>query len=382
MPTATSWSSGSRRRARTRGRSSASHRRTRCARCQASTSSGSATAKSSSVGVASTNSACFEGWVSSPRRGRSLIPVVGAPGAWKVAELERLATAGLEVAAFQAEALRWLRSLITVDAAFFATVDPETLLFTGASSEEPLVEVASLFLENEFGRADVNKFASLANAADHVSSLDVATRGKRAESARFREVMAPLGLGDELRAALRSRGQCWGVLCLHRAAGVTGFDDDEIAIVRRIAPLLGEGIRRGTAVAAVSRDGLSPPDGVGVIVLGADLSVVSINAPAERWLDDVAGEWPSNFDVPVPVIAAAARVIAPDIDGPVGSAVARLPSKRGGWITVQASALRGRGQDQVAVLVQPATTREVTSMVLAAHGLTPAQHRVTAFVLP
>ena len=89
----------------------------------------------------------------------------------------------------------------------------------------------------------------------------------------------------------------------------------------------------------------------------------------------------SQFDVPVPVLATAARVIAPDIDGAVDSAVARLPSKRGGWISVQASHLRGPDQEQVVVLLQPATTQEVSSMVLAAHGLTPAQHRVAALVL-
>jgi DNA-binding CsgD family transcriptional regulator len=48
---------------------------------------------------------------------------------------------------------------------------------------------------------------------------------------------------------------------------------------------------------------------------------------------------------------------------------------------VQASHLRGRGHEQVVVLLQPATTQEVSSMVLAAHGLTPAQHRVAALVL-
>jgi DNA-binding CsgD family transcriptional regulator len=295
--------------------------------------------------------------------------------------LERLATAGLDSAAFQTEALRRLRSLISIDAAFFATVDPETLLFTSASSEEPLAEAASRFLDNEFGHDDVNKFASLARAADPVSSLDVATRGDRAESTRFREVMAPLGLGDELRVALRSRGQCWGVLCLHRSAGVSGFAIDEIGLVRGIAPFLADGLRRGIALAAANRDDLVPLDGAGVIVLGPDLSVVSINAPAERWLDDIVGEWPGNFDVPIPVIGAAARVFAPDVDGPVESAVARLPSRSGGWISVQASRLRGPDQEQVVVLLQPATTQEISSMVLAAHGLTPAQHRVATLVL-
>jgi len=295
--------------------------------------------------------------------------------------LERLATAGLDVASFQSQALRRLRSLMTVDAAFFATVYPETLLFTSARSEEPLVEAASLFIDNEYGRHDVNKFTSLAAAADPVSSLDLATRGDRADSTRFRDVMAPLGLGDELRVALRSGGRFWGVLCLHRAAAAAGFDSDEIALVRRIAPFLADGIRRAIAVGAAHRDELMSPDGAGVIVLGPDLSVVSINAPAERWLDDIAGEWPSHFDVPVPVIAAAARVIAPDLDGPVESAVARLPTKRGGWISVQASRLRGRDHEQVVVLLQAATPHEVSSMVLAAHGLTPAQHRVAVLVL-
>jgi DNA-binding CsgD family transcriptional regulator len=116
-------------------------------------------------------------------------------------------------------------------------------------------------------------------------------------------------------------------------------------------------------------------------VIDTDLSVLSINAPAQHWLNDIEGQWPSNFDVPIPVIAAAALVIAPDMDGPVESALVRLPSKHGGWISVEASLLRGQGQEQVVVLLQPATSREVSSMVLAAHGLTPAQHRVAALVL-
>jgi DNA-binding CsgD family transcriptional regulator len=303
------------------------------------------------------------------------------PGRWKIAELERLAESGLDVAAFQIEAMRRLRSLITIDAAFLATVDPETLLFTGARSEEPLIEAASLFLDNEYGSDDVNKFAILASSADPVSSLDVATRGVRASSARFREVLAPLGLGDELRVALMSRGQCWGVLCLHRAAAASGFDNDEIGLARRVAPLLADGIRRGITVTAANRGDPVTPGGSGVIVLGPDLSVVSINAPAERLLDDIAGEWPHNLDVPVPVVAAAARVIAADVDDQAESAVARLPSKRGGWISVQASRLRGTGREQVVVLLQQATPLEVSSIVLAAYGLTPAQRRVTALVL-
>src|ERR671925_513282 len=80
--------------------------------------------------------------------------------------------AGLGAAELGDEVLRRLRRIVTVDAAFFGTVDPQTLLFTSAAAEEPLGTVASLFLDNEYGRADINKFAALAEAVDPVGSLD------------------------------------------------------------------------------------------------------------------------------------------------------------------------------------------------------------------
>ena len=80
--------------------------------------------------------------------------------------MERQATAligrcyaGLDAAGLREQVLRRLRRMLTVDAAFFATVDPMTLLFTSAAADEPLAAAQLLFLENEFGREDVNKFA-------------------------------------------------------------------------------------------------------------------------------------------------------------------------------------------------------------------------------
>src|SRR5215831_8688695 len=53
------------------------------------------------------------------------------------------------------EVLRRLRRILPVDSAFFATVDPMTLLFTSAAADEPLGAATPLFLDNEFGREDV-----------------------------------------------------------------------------------------------------------------------------------------------------------------------------------------------------------------------------------
>lgn len=296
------------------------------------------------------------------------------------ANLVRLANQGLESATFRREALSQLRSLLIIDAAFFATVDPATLLFTSALAEEPLATSTALFIDNEFGQADVNKFARLAVSGDPVGSLDHATRGERTDSARYREVIAPLGLGDELRVALVVGNRCWGVLCLHREASVLGFNEEEMALLRRMSPVLAEGLRRGITLVS------APPEataaGPGIIILGSDMSVVSINPQAERWLADIADvDWPTRLALPAPIYAAAAQAVFGAGDEPTQLAATRLRRAVGGWITVHASPLRGPVEGQVAIVLDAAGPAQLSSLTLAAHGLTPAQSRVVALVL-
>src|SRR6202035_2544941 len=91
---------------------------------------------------------------------------------------------GLDAVALRREVAARLKTLAGVDAAFIATVDPATLLFTSAVSEEPLIEAAAAFLANELDGRDVNRFTDLAAGPDLVRTLDQATRGDRDSSAR------------------------------------------------------------------------------------------------------------------------------------------------------------------------------------------------------
>jgi len=140
----------------------------------------------------------------------------------------RVCRSSLDVAELQRQVLAALRRMMTVDAAFFATADPETLLFTGAHSEDPLIALAPLFLDNELSGYDVNTFPELVRVPGHVRSLDTATRSAWDTSPRYRDIMRPVGLGDELRAALVVGGHCWGYLCLHREDGAFGFTAAEL----------------------------------------------------------------------------------------------------------------------------------------------------------
>ncbi|WP_433003188.1 LuxR C-terminal-related transcriptional regulator [Kribbella sp. CA-294648] len=299
-----------------------------------------------------------------------------AAGADRLEVLIRRCYAGLGTDELRSEVLQRLRGVLTVDAAFFATVDPATLLFTSAVADEPLRSATAEFLAGEFGRADVNRFAVLADAADPVASLDHATKGERAASARSAEVMTPLGLGDELRAALMSGGRCWGVICLHREDAAAGFSDADLTLVRRLAPHLAEGLRRSLLVGE-RREGSAGP---GVIVLDAGLRVDSMSPEAEYWLTELADqEWAVHGDLPIAVRLAASQLRRLS-ELPAEAPVLKLRTKAGHWLAIHASVLRG-ADEQTAVVIGPATPVQLGSMLLDVHGLTPAQQRVAALVL-
>lgn len=318
-----------------------------------------------------------------PEPKRSDIALSAVPSRWEQGAkiIQRLSNDGLDAVGFRAESLRQLRTILTIDAAFFASVDPATLLFTSALAEKPLTAAAPLFLDNEFGRADVNKFANLANSKDPVGSLDGATQGVRSNSARFREVIAPLGLGDELRVALRSGGRCWGVLCLHRESGPFGFADRELDLLRLLGPHLGEGLRRGVALYSVAPD-TSIGIGPGIVILGSDLSVVSINAQAEYWLASFeAADWPRQSEMSLSILSAAAHAARRGEKHNCQPPASRIRRAHGGWVSVHASVLNGAESGRIAVILDAANSSQLSSLVLAAHGLTPAQNRVAALVI-
>ena len=313
----------------------------------------------------------------------------------QVALLIERCYAGLDAAALHEEILRRIRRIVSVDAAFFGTVDPATLLFTSAVAEEPLQAAGPLFLENEFAREDVNKFAVLAESGDPVGSLDQATRSHRPASARYREIMGPLGLGDELRAAFIAKKSCWGVICLHREDTSYGFDGGEVDLIRRISPHVAEGLRRAVivgsaAVAAASTAGTTPATVAGtatpgIIVLDAGLTVVSMSLEAERWLAEIdEAEWPRMGALPAAVYVLAARVSQLEDEGLPAlqpPATIRLRSCAGQWLSLYASRLRGAPAPQIAVVIEPTSATQIGSLLLSAFGLTGAQSRVVALVV-
>jgi DNA-binding CsgD family transcriptional regulator len=289
---------------------------------------------------------------------------------------------GVDALTVQHQVLRLLRVLMPIDAAFFATADPETLLFTGARTEEPLDAVTSLFLDNEFGCDDVNKFTSLAASAEHVASLDGATGRDRRSSVRYRDIMRPLGLGDELRAALVVGSQCWGYLCLHRAEHRLGFTPSEAALLARLGPHIAHALRQAVLLGGAP---VTPDDhGPGVVLLADDLSVVAITPEAEHLLSLIHNSGTVELPLPVAVHTVAARLRALERGTAPSTALpsTRVRTAAGHWLTVHASRLQGPpGDARIAVIVEPTATRATVPLMLAAHGLTTREAEVARLVL-
>jgi DNA-binding CsgD family transcriptional regulator len=301
-------------------------------------------------------------------------------------QIVRLCHAGLDSRTFRVEAIRSLHKIIPLDVSFFATADPATLLYTSAVRDDFLAQATPLFLEREFLKDDPIQFARLARGRSPVDSLGMATKGELTQSPRYQEILAPLELGDELRAVLKAGSKCWGFMCLHRERSSPNFTPAEATLLAKLTPYLAEGLRASLLIGGTQATSL-PPEGPGLVLLGDDLSLAAITPAAEGWLAEVAqSDWPSSSELPETVYAVAARLLAlergsshvpPDLMARV-----RLRTASGRWLVLHASRLRTADTEgQIAVIFEEARPAEIAPLIVDAYGLTKREGEVTQLVL-
>jgi DNA-binding CsgD family transcriptional regulator len=283
---------------------------------------------------------------------------------------------GLPPQALRDRALARLRRAVPFDAAFWASVDPTTLLVTQAYQEEISVETVPYFIQNEIFGDDVNRWTTLAREPLGVGTLLEATAGDIDASGRYRDIFRPLGLGDELRAVLRIGGACWGFMCLHRAVGAL-FSRDEVLYLHRLAPHLAEGTRAGLLVSSLELTDAA--DAPGLVLLAPDGSLASISEAGERWLEELGHPDPDRQGLPFAVHALAASLRGSD------AAQAALPrirvqTRAGRWVVLHASRLAAHGTQAIAVIIEEPSPAELAPVLMMAYGLTKQEQTVTGLV--
>ena len=299
-------------------------------------------------------------------------------------DIIRRCHAGLNSRTLRIEVVKRLRAVIPFDVSFFPTADPATLLFTGAVSDEILARATPQFIENEFFCDDVNKFVWLARHKQGVNGLVQATEHKMERSPRYREILAPLALGDELRAALITGGTCWGFMCLHREQSSPHFTAAEAAFLARLTPHIAEGLRTALLLGSTTKPLVV--DEPGLLLLAEDLSMVASTPAADRWLTEIAAaDQPHKLGLPYAISAVVARLkalergndVQPDLMPKV-----RLRTVSGQWLVLRASRLSGPSMEtQIAVIFEAARPVEIAPLIVQAYDLSKRESEVMQRVL-
>jgi len=233
-------------------------------------------------------------------------------------------------------------------------------------------EHAARFAESEYTGQEPNTFAVLLQRPQPVARISDAPHREVVRSIRINDLLLPLGLDHELRAAFRVDEACWGVGSLFREAG-PDFTDREVEFLGAVAATLAAATRIAVRAAHQARPAAVGP----VIVLAGPHGELQAATPAATsWLAEVEDAAPGRFSMTLYAAVAQARV------APSGTARARMRDAGGNWVVLQASRLiTGDDPEQMVVTVEPATTHDLVSLLLAAYGATAREREVCLEVL-
>jgi DNA-binding CsgD family transcriptional regulator len=303
-----------------------------------------------------------------------------------LADLERLALRAPSRAEFFDEAALRLKRAVPFDGACWHTLDPGSDLITQHRLQD-LPDRFPVLANNEYQVDDVNKFARLARAQRKTATLTQATDGQPERSPRFRELLAPAGLGAELRSAFVVDRSTWGALILVRRAGQSDFEDQEAALVEAASALFARAVRRGLVVEASLAEATAA-DAPGVLELDAEGRLVRASSSAEPLLAELSGGAP-GAGVQAPAIHAVAEAtrhaiaVAGAGGGHSAPALPSVPVKTpaGTWLVLHGALLGEARANQIAVFIQRAHPTLVAPLLLQAYGLTAREQEVAQLVL-
>lgn len=292
-------------------------------------------------------------------------------------EVVHLVHAGLDWATLSLQVGEALRRAMPFDHACWHTVDPATMLFTGVAKDSLNDEVRLPY--HEYAIADVNQWADLARRAHPVGILSHDTGGRLESSPRYRELLRPVGVGPELRAAFMADGTCWGACGIYRQRDRADFTPDEARLLGRVGRHLADGYRRALLLAAVEHDTSSSAPGL--ILFDARCDVELVDPTARAHLHSIVDRIPQAQTadrVPVVVRAVAERARRGAAGMP---ARARVRSRDGGWLVLFGARLADGPSERLAVLVEPAGPADLWPMIADAYQLTPREREITVLCL-
>jgi DNA-binding CsgD family transcriptional regulator len=291
--------------------------------------------------------------------------------------LQQLSQTSLDLESIQYESITELRRVIGFDRWCWPVADPDTLIPLGAATELDFGRAVGLSLALEFSGHDVATMEATGRPARPASSLSDETRGDLPRSPRWDEVLRPVGIGDEAIVACRDELGCWGWIKLYRNTEDGSFGEQDLSLLTAIGSAMGTALRRTTYPPRPAPGRRRSP---AVIVLDEDLRVVSLTPGARDWIAAFPSA-PMYFAfgiLPAMVYPAATLARSPE---KAHRAHALERGVDGAWIVIEAAALEGGADEQVAVTFRPATSSEIFDRLCRIHALSRRERELVTALL-
>jgi DNA-binding CsgD family transcriptional regulator len=297
-------------------------------------------------------------------------------------QLELLADSTLDVDSLRLEAMAQLRRAIGFDLWCCPLVDPDSLIpyRPVVSDGLPFGSRLPHLLVEDQGAGELISRARLARRRDPVWSLSAATDGDLARSRRWRECAQPVGMGDELRAAVVDDHGCWASFEALRAGDEPPFDAEDANLMRDAARILARALRQASVSA--TDDSRLDAGQTGVLVIDEDLQPLGFTQAAREWLALLkARKHAETTPLPTHVYAVAGRLIAAEAgDDPKRPPRVRVRTGAAGWAVVEAARMQGLA-NAIAISVHAATAEDILALIARSRGLTSRERELVALVL-
>lgn len=292
--------------------------------------------------------------------------------------LQTLAGSGLPTEDAQREAVAMLRPAVGFERWCWPLTDPESALSMGGIAEFDLWAELPKIAELE-ERGDVTSKPGLVLGERASVALSAATGGDLARSARWRECLAPYGVGDELMTACRDHRGCWGSVELMRDSDDAPFTDEDVRFLHELAPTLAALIRNGHRAAPAAAPGATtlPP---ATLILDTGLRPTSWTPDVRDWIGDLQ-RTPGADALPPVVFELGARALTPPDAAHGLAASVRMRTRSGRWATLEGAPLEGADRGHAAITFRHATVDEIFDFVAKAHDFTRRERQLVALVL-
>ncbi|MBB3114200.1 DNA-binding NarL/FixJ family response regulator [Paenibacillus phyllosphaerae] len=290
--------------------------------------------------------------------------------------------ARLTTSDYKRHVIEVLRRAVPFDAYCFTSVDPLTLLSTGAVTESGVEAIHSQLFENEYRGLDYNRYAQLVAGGISAASLRYATEGYPELSERYRSILVSAGFTDELRGVCLSEGHCWGFLTLYRQKVLPPFGAEELALLSEIMPAIAAELRL-RAITNLKSDEDSEVAS-GLVIMNQSLVPVLTDSAADQWMSRLRqAEGIDELTLPRPVravcTAALTRMAEISSGDELASVYVRMPS--GEYVSLHASRLRDTsGNGHLSIRFSRGEMRDYVLFQSVAYGLSPREQELAALV--